>query len=253
MILIMHRKIWNKLSLLYLFNTFTILFISYIKNNSNEVSALDEYLNMEYQPHKDLYIRIDRILVNDVLDSEIEQREIQIIHEEPGNSHRLNNHGESTQICDNLNKNKPKNMYNHIKKLQYGYANKKGLKRLDCYYEMKIFEKMEKLEKCAKKINISRKEVRRKFCNRHVLPIIIILLFLLVIFITIIVIQCINKYKKGQPTQPQVIDDHYIPLLSGTCALYIPLLMSLFSSIVYIMKKVRKYNRLESKEINNNT
>ncbi|VUZ99582.1 Plasmodium exported protein, unknown function [Plasmodium vivax] len=149
------------------------------------------------QPHKDLYIRIDRILANDVLDSEIEQRETQIIHEEHGKSYGSNNNGESTQICDNLNKNKPKNMYNHMKKLKYGYANKKGFKRLDCYYEMKIFEKMEKLEKCAKKKNISRKEIKRKFCNRHVLPIIIILLFLLVIFIGLVVLQCMKKYKNG--------------------------------------------------------
>ncbi|SCA83510.1 Plasmodium exported protein, unknown function, partial [Plasmodium vivax] len=147
------------------------------------------------QSHKELYIRSDRILANDVLDSEIEQREIQIIHEETGKNYGLNNNGESTHIYDNLNKNKPKNMYNHMKKLKNGYANKKGFKRLNCYYEMKIFEKMEKLEKCAKNMNISRKEIKRKFCNRHVLPIIIILLFLLVIFIGLVVITYIRKDK----------------------------------------------------------
>ncbi|VUZ99550.1 Plasmodium exported protein, unknown function [Plasmodium vivax] len=250
MILIMRRKIWNKLSLLYLFNTFTILFISCIRNNSNEVGVLDEYLNMD-QPHKELYTRIERILANDILDSEIEQREPQVIHEETRKGNILNNHGGSTQICDNLNKNKPKNMYNHIKKLQYGYANKKGFKRLDCYYEMKIFEKMEKLEKCAKKMNISKKEIKRKFCNRHVLPIIIILLFLLVIFVGLVVITYIRKDKGESKSYEN--HEPFIPLLTSTCALYIPQLIVLFSSIIYIMKKVGKYSRIKSKEINNNT
>ncbi|KMZ77274.1 hypothetical protein PVIIG_06330, partial [Plasmodium vivax India VII] len=59
------------------------------------------------------------------------------------------------------------------KKYKQRYSKKSGLAKLDCYYEKKVFDKIDNIFKLAQKTKNDKKYFKRKIRNKYIIPFII--------------------------------------------------------------------------------
>ncbi|KMZ96357.1 hypothetical protein PVNG_06336 [Plasmodium vivax North Korean] len=91
-------------------------------------------------------VRNDRLLTDDDAKSEIGQSGTLDNITVPGEKNTLKDITGSSEIHERVKKDTANSMHAYIKKLERAYPNKKGLKRLDCLYEKKLFNEMYKLD-----------------------------------------------------------------------------------------------------------
>ncbi|EDL42709.1 variable surface protein Vir35-like [Plasmodium vivax] len=125
------------------------------------------YLNINYLKGNTLKVRNDRLLTNDDPQCEIKQSRIKENLKEPETKNKLKDITESSDIYEKANKNTSNSMHAYIKKLERGYPNKKGLKRLDCYYEKKLFDEMYKLDKISGHMKSKNSYIKKVIWKRY--------------------------------------------------------------------------------------
>ncbi|KMZ76587.1 hypothetical protein PVIIG_06489 [Plasmodium vivax India VII] len=58
-------------------------------------------------------------------------------------------------------------MESYLNSYKSRYSKKSGLKKMDCYYEKKLFSKMDKIEKIAKEKNFSKSRIRKIIYKKY--------------------------------------------------------------------------------------
>ncbi|KNA01691.1 hypothetical protein PVNG_04717 [Plasmodium vivax North Korean] len=208
---------------------------------------------MNYLKSNTWKVRNDRLLTNDDTHSEIEQSSVREYIKEPEEKNKLTDISESSEIHEKENKNTLNSMYTYIKKLERGYTNKKGLKRLDCLYEKRLFDEMYKLDKIAGHMKSKNRYIKKIIWKRYGLRFVI---FLLVILFEVGI--CIWYYfgnnsdftkscKTGESSLCKACKFVREIIFPSNYVLYIPLIISFLSFIIYILSKVRKYKRLKKR------
>ncbi|KMZ77128.1 hypothetical protein PVIIG_05338 [Plasmodium vivax India VII] len=149
MLFLNNTRMRNKLYLTFFYNIVSIILLSRISHRGNEISHLNKYLNIKYNDGSTWKLRNNRLLKNDGPKSETGENSKSDNITLPGEQNILKDNTGSPEIYAKINKDTTNSMYAYIKKLEQGYHNKKGLKRLDCLYEKKLFNEMYKLDKIA--------------------------------------------------------------------------------------------------------
>ncbi|KMZ95151.1 hypothetical protein PVMG_06089 [Plasmodium vivax Mauritania I] len=147
-------------------------------------------------------------------------------------------------------------MYNYIKKLEHGYPNKKGLKRLNCLYEKKLFDEMYKLDKIAGQKQSKNSYIKKVIWKRYGLRFVIFSLVLLFGIIVNIVCyfnkttgKCVNLNGNSEGLGTTCKDIETALLVTNGIA-YIPFIIIFITYTIYILSKVRKYKRLKKRHSN---
>ncbi|KMZ81961.1 hypothetical protein PVIIG_03767 [Plasmodium vivax India VII] len=240
----------NKLHLIFFFNIVSITFLSWISYHGNEVGNHNIYLNNNYLNCNTWKLRNDRLLTNDDPKSEIGQSGTSDNITLPGEQNISKDITGSSNIHEKVKKDIANSMNAYIKKLEHGYPNKKGLKRLDCHYEKKLFNEMYKLDKIAGHIKSKNNYFKKVIFKRYGLRFFI---FLIVILFGISMsIMCCFPSGGGKCSQLNPAGNEtgstckYMEsaLLVTNGIVFIPLIIVFISYIIYIMSKVRKYRRL---------
>ncbi|VUZ99549.1 Plasmodium exported protein, unknown function [Plasmodium vivax] len=228
----------NKLNIMFLFNVVSLSFLIWISPSGNHGGNIHKYINMKQSMGNTWNVRNERLLTNDDVDSKIGQsgqRDNLKIPEE----NILKSITESAKIFEQINKDRSNNMYSYRNKLKYGYANKKGLKRLDCQYEKKLFDEMDKLDKISEHMNRKNSYFKKVIWKRY--RFLFMLFVLIMIFgITSSSICCahIGENNNNQKHLESCV-------FSLNAIFYTPLIIAFISFIIYIFRKVRKYKRLK--------
>ncbi|KMZ90586.1 hypothetical protein PVMG_05733 [Plasmodium vivax Mauritania I] len=151
------------------------------------------------------------------------------------------------------------------------YSQKKGLSKLDCYYEKKIFDKFQNICELAKKANYDKKRCKKLFFKKYGIGLILFILLPLLGFIFPILfwseedkpalINFCTEEKHAQSSSRRTHDhtcNCYPLLISEKALLVIDRFNTVFFAIIaiinaaiiiHVLIKVLKYERLNSKKV----
>ncbi|SCA83801.1 Plasmodium exported protein, unknown function, partial [Plasmodium vivax] len=90
-------------------------------------------------------------------------------------NHRLVNKRDNNTY-EQLKRAKPNNMEAYLNSFKYRHSKKKGLKKLDCYYEKKLFSSLDKIEKLAKHKNFNHRQIKKMLFKKYGFALIILCL-----------------------------------------------------------------------------
>ncbi|KMZ96069.1 hypothetical protein PVNG_06388 [Plasmodium vivax North Korean] len=156
-------------------------------------------------------------------------------------SNELMNESDDTSIYRRLKRSSSNHMYSYRKNFKNTYTKKKGLERLDCYCEKKIFNNIDKIYKLAESGKYNKKTFKNIIIKKYGYKIILSSLFLLLGLIVPIL------SKAGVDVKcPGVSNDlkDIIPFINS--AFFIPYLTIFILTLLYIFIKVVKYEKLKS-------
>ncbi|KMZ96052.1 hypothetical protein PVNG_05941 [Plasmodium vivax North Korean] len=156
-------------------------------------------------------------------------------------SNELENESEETSIFRRLKKNNSNYMYSYRKNFKNTYEKKKGLEKLDCYCEKKIFNNIDKIYKLAGNGNYDKKTFKNIIIKKYGYKIIFFSLFSLLGLIVPILVWA----KVGViPSKLKSTLDNLIPDVNY--AFFIPYCTIFLLTIFYIFIKVVKYEKLKA-------
>ncbi|KMZ83294.1 hypothetical protein PVBG_06063 [Plasmodium vivax Brazil I] len=122
---------------------------------------------MNYFKGNNWNVRNDRLITNDVPMSDIGQSEPTHNLTLLGEKNTLKDISGLSEIHEKIKKYTSNSMYTYIKNLEYGYPNKKGLKRLYFLYQKKLLNEMYKLDKIAGHMKSKISYFKKVILKRH--------------------------------------------------------------------------------------
>ncbi|KMZ82973.1 hypothetical protein PVIIG_05268 [Plasmodium vivax India VII] len=117
----------NKLHLTFFLNIVSIIFLTWISHHGKNLGNHNIYLCMNSFNGNTWKVRNDRLLKNDDAKSEIGQSDPSNNITLPGEKNNLKDITGSSVIHEKVKMDTANSMHAYIKKLERGYANKKGL------------------------------------------------------------------------------------------------------------------------------
>ncbi|KMZ95178.1 hypothetical protein PVMG_05096 [Plasmodium vivax Mauritania I] len=236
----------------------TFIILSWIYPYYNNQNAISKSLENGCELNISLDVRTHRSLAKSKQENEL------------GNirpNHKTSNYGGNNKLSyinDNNNNNnnsyesikrgRTNHMEAYLKNYNSKYTKEKGIKKLDCYYEKKLFKLLHKISKLAEQKNISKGRIKRIIFTRYgSLLFIISLIPLLALAIPVdkwkvhSIEKCEAKqngasYKidHGKCTDTLIEDNSYRLVFISISTIIILLF------IIYIFIKIMKYNRIKS-------
>ncbi|SCA83729.1 Plasmodium exported protein, unknown function, partial [Plasmodium vivax] len=205
------------------------------------------------------------------------QREFENTRNRKGLADNIVCKGKTKYISENISRFSHKNdkgLNNfdvYMKNYNRRYSQKKGLSKLDCYYEKKIFDKFQNICELAKKANYDKKRCKKLFFKKYGIGLILFILLPLLGFIFPILfwseedkpalINFCTEEKHAQSSSRRTHDhtcNCYPLLISEKALLVIDRFNTVFFAIIaiinaaiiiYVLIKVLKYERLNSKKV----
>ncbi|KMZ98997.1 hypothetical protein PVNG_03836 [Plasmodium vivax North Korean] len=177
------------------------------------------------------------------------------------------NYDEYLSIYRNMKNRDSKKLKLYKTAYKHRYSKKKGLSKLDCFYEKKIFDKIDDIGKLAEKLQNNKKLLKKKFYNKFGIRFI---LFSLVPFFGLIIplvhygyfvpnFKCYSdcsdsSHNTSSDGSHNNEDYPKVPINEGTwdaiyivnSVLYCVTAFIVLSTIIYIFIKFIKYQRLKA-------
>ncbi|KMZ87900.1 hypothetical protein PVBG_06235 [Plasmodium vivax Brazil I] len=237
----------------------TFIILSWIYPYYNNQNAISKSLENGCELNISLDVRTHRSLAKSKQENEL------------GNirpNHKTSNYGENHKVLyinDNKNNNntyekvkrvRPNHMETYLKSYNSRYTKEKGIKKLDCYCEKKIFKSMYKISKLAEQKNISKSRIKRIIFTKYGFLFFIISSLPLLAFAiprydgTMHSLVKCKAQKKSQGEECKIVHEgcEYADIVDNSYRfIYIffsTIIILLF--IIYIFIKIMKYNRIKS-------
>ncbi|VVA00256.1 Plasmodium exported protein, unknown function [Plasmodium vivax] len=197
----------------------------------------------------------NRLLAKHRHESELQRIGLQNKANDKAYKHKLSNGNESSNIYGHLKQNKLNNVDTYLKSYKSRYAKKKGLKKLDCYYEKKLFSTINKLEKHMEKNNLSKNRIKGVLFKKYGLPFILLSLLPALLY-AVPYRQITNRYKIKAPNGVKVQGNgkNYTGLRAKIttddkilhCILLYISITIIISLTIYTYIKILKYQRIKA-------
>ncbi|KMZ83298.1 hypothetical protein PVBG_06145 [Plasmodium vivax Brazil I] len=213
--------------------------------------------SLEYRSRIDTCLgrNTNRLLAKHRDESELQRIRLQNKANNNAHKYKLANGNESNNTYEHLKHDNLNNVDIYLRSYKSRYSKKKGLKKIDCYYEKKLFSTINKLEKHKGKNNSSKNRIKRVLLTKYGLPYII--LSLLPILLLVVPLREIPSKVKYTPSgsfslkkdnaivkTPFInfnIDDTTLP-----CILFYISITIFFSLAIYTYIKILKYQRIKA-------
>ncbi|SCA81991.1 Plasmodium exported protein, unknown function, partial [Plasmodium vivax] len=174
------------------------------------------------------------------------------------------NRRENNNTHEKIKQNDPNNVEAYLKCYKERYAKKKGLKKLDCYYEKKLFKSIEKVKKLAEEKNFSMKKIKKIVYKKYGLPLILLsLLSLFGLIIPIMFYKTLHLDETGATCEQLFTKDindkttfwgyshdncdlFPIEYISFNYLFFTTLGLLILSFLIYMYIKMSKYKRIEA-------
>ncbi|KMZ85551.1 hypothetical protein PVBG_06311 [Plasmodium vivax Brazil I] len=202
------------------------------------------------------------------------QRELEDTRNRQKLADNIVNKGETKYIADNISRRSHKNekiLSNfdvYMKNYNRRYSQKKGLSKLDCYYEKKVFDKFQHICEFAKKANYDKKRCKKLFYRKYGIGLILFSFLPVLGFIfpilfwsekageALINFCTTERHEQATPGTPHGDSCKYTPLLIPEEAfvafdylnlVFFSILAIIYAAIIiYVFFKAMKYERLKA-------
>ncbi|KMZ99008.1 hypothetical protein PVNG_03847 [Plasmodium vivax North Korean] len=134
---------------------FTFTFLIWIYLNCNDLGKFPKSLENEFREDKKLNLIFKRLLAKHDLQSELQHGYLR---------EKLS---DNVSIYGQIKKKKPDNFEAYINDYKRRYRKKKGLFKLDCYCEKKIFDKILYVKELSEKVHYDRKRFKNIFLKKY--------------------------------------------------------------------------------------
>ncbi|CAI7718656.1 Plasmodium exported protein, unknown function [Plasmodium vivax] len=208
---------------------------------------------------KDLYDRSNlsgtsgiithRIMSNDVLESKSNLAGLSVSSSKYRDNKKLKNAKEHASIYANLERNYSNNLEKYRKDLRKRYSKKKGISKLDCYCEQKIFNKIDKIYEAAKNVNNDRNSINEIINQKYGLKFVLLCLYPL----TGLILPLLSFLQDDQGCseykfEKTILGKTGLPHDAATSisAILIISCFMVLSVIIYIIIKFIKYEKLKA-------
>ncbi|KMZ88907.1 hypothetical protein PVBG_05836 [Plasmodium vivax Brazil I] len=150
---------------------------------------------------------------------------------------------------------RPNHVEAYLKRYNSRYTKEKGIMKLDCYYEKKLFKSLNKISKLSEQNNISKSRIKRIIFTKYGLLLFIISLLPLIalaipadVWKPHLELKCKAENGTGQTYKvvhteckyTEIVDNSYRFIYIFTSTIIVLLL------IIYIYIKIKKYMRIKS-------
>ncbi|CAG9474526.1 unnamed protein product [Plasmodium vivax] len=216
--------------------------LSWIVTFFNDTCYTSENMKSGHKLDGRYEIGVHRLLSKTELDVVLEPNYIKEDISHNYESNELENNSEDASIYRSLNRKSSNYMYSYRKNFKNTYAKKKGLKKLDCYCENKIFKNIDKIHKLSKNGNYDKKTFKNIIIKKYGYKIIFSTLFsLLGLIVPILVWAKVTVYlpKNLKDSLKELIPDLNYAFFIPYCSIFI-------LTILYIFFKVVKYEKLKA-------
>ncbi|SCO75058.1 Plasmodium exported protein, unknown function [Plasmodium vivax] len=261
----------GKMKYIFLFNKIIFISLIWICVINNDLFNFDKLLEMKCIQDKTLNISFNRQLAKTAT-----QRELDDTRNRQKLADNIVNKGETKYIADNMSKPSHKNEKKlcnfdvHMKNYNRRRSQKKGLSKLDCYYEKKVFDKFQNICEFAKKAKYDKKRCKKLFYKKYGIGLILFTLLPLLGFIFPILFWDINggealinfcTEERHKQTNPQSTHDgsckYYLLNISEgafeaidhlNIAFFFIIALIVSTIIFYVLFKAIKYERLNAEK-----
>ncbi|CAI7721802.1 Plasmodium exported protein, unknown function [Plasmodium vivax] len=241
-----------KLVVLLKFLTFMLL----IWNPKNDVCGLGKALEMKFKHGRSSNTSFNRLLAKHEYKEELEDLnsgENLVDYETPLN---INNEEDVTSTYAYLKKRRPINLFSYKRNYERRYSRKKGLAKLECYCEKKIFDKIDDINKLSEKLHNDKKRLKKEILKKQCKGIIILTSILVIVTILNILFtseyalirSCGSTHENTEcngnvffHTKKEIYHSFEIP----NFILFLLLSIIHISVVIYTFMKLVKYKRLK--------
>ncbi|SCA83509.1 Protein of unknown function, putative, partial [Plasmodium vivax] len=224
-------------------------------------------LKIKHEHDNILNINFNRLLVGGKIQTELRSTNVRQKLSDGGSYKKIIKLPDDISTFSGLEKEESNNIDIYMKKYKERYTKKKGLSKLDCYWEKKLFDKICYIDNLAKKMKNNKKSFKKKIINKYGYTFIIISLvpFILGIFpminneyISLLPKICFrdcgldHKTQSGEQKTHEYFGYKELPINMTVWNIItylnsVILWLSIFfvlSLVIYIFLKVIKYERL---------
>ncbi|KMZ88824.1 hypothetical protein PVBG_05620 [Plasmodium vivax Brazil I] len=238
----------------------TFLILSWIYQCTKHENELSSSLENGNKVNISVDIRTHRLLAKHEYQNEMPTRGLQNKVSYNKDNYKLEKGTRNNNTFQQLKQSGTNYVDDYLKSYKKRYSKKRGLKKLDCYYEKVLFGSFNKLKKHVEHKNSSKSKILSIICSKYGLPLILLsLLPLIALKIPEVLIKKVHgddfskcKYTNtGSPNEfkaqklshdicPKVdIKDPYLKYIYVFILIFIT-----FALIIYTYIKILKYNRI---------
>ncbi|KMZ82427.1 hypothetical protein PVIIG_06129 [Plasmodium vivax India VII] len=181
----------KKLKLGFIIKLITFIHFIWIHYDYNNVNNISKYLINECNIVKTSSILFHRVLAKRMAKREFHQAELRKKLSNYPESLKIDNLEEDISTYTQLKRRGLNNFDLYMKLYKHRYDKKKGLAKIDCYFEKKVFDLIENIGKLAKKYKNNKKSFKKGFYKKYGIRLI---LFSLIPFIGLISPLLFNEY-----------------------------------------------------------
>ncbi|SCA60172.1 Plasmodium exported protein, unknown function [Plasmodium vivax] len=167
MVLLVNNDLGKNVNFRFLRKKFTFLFLAWTFITYNDVVSFPKSLEKIQEQDKALNIKYNRLLARDKLQRELEYTNMRQKLSDGRRYKKEINFPGDVSIYSQVKKNEPNNFDVYMKNYNKRYMKKKGLSKLDCYCENKVFSKFCHIRDIAEKMNYDKKRSKRCFLKKH--------------------------------------------------------------------------------------
>ncbi|KMZ77091.1 hypothetical protein PVIIG_06328 [Plasmodium vivax India VII] len=249
MSILKYIHIKENLELCFFLNILTIIILMWIYHPHDDVFTYGSIIENKNKSGSSLKICFNRHLAEYEVENKLDRRELY-----KNSSYNFENNGIGN--CDDYVSIYGSMKYRDSKKLKlyktgymHRYSKKKGLSKLDCYYEKKVFDAMDTINDLEKTWQGDKKSFNKKILKKYgfcfIIPSICVLPGLI---IEILYILKLIHIKSSCPSGKGPHDT--CQTIADTIAILNTLVFSLLSilvisGIIYVLIKIVKYERLK--------
>ncbi|VUZ99532.1 Plasmodium exported protein, unknown function [Plasmodium vivax] len=149
-----------------LFNIFMLIFLTWILHINNDACTTNGSLEKKYKIDRNFNICLNRLLAKHDIQKEFKQARLKGNISDDRNYNKLKDNLVITSSYGNLKRKDICDLDKYKKCYKNRYSKKKGLAKLDCYYEKKVFDKIDKIYELSSKMKNDKKAFKKKIFNK---------------------------------------------------------------------------------------
>ncbi|VVA00183.1 Plasmodium exported protein, unknown function [Plasmodium vivax] len=161
----------------------TFIILTWIHKYHNDENIIIKSLENRGKLDISLDIRTHRLLAKHDYKNEFPSKRLQNEVSYNRDNYKLEKGKGNNNAFEQLKQGRSNHVDDYLKCYKNRYSKKKGLSKLDCYYEKLLFNSFNKMDKYKQQKNISIGKIKRIICTKYGLPLFLLALFPLLSFI----------------------------------------------------------------------
>ncbi|VUZ99562.1 Plasmodium exported protein, unknown function [Plasmodium vivax] len=229
--------------LVFFLNIFTIIILMLIYHPNDDIYTYGITIENKNKSESTLNIRFKRYLAEYEGETEIDKTGLN-----KNSPYYLENNGKSNydeylSIYENMKNRDSIKLKLYKTGYKHRYSKKKGLSKLDCYCEGKIFNRIDEIKKLEKIMTTNKNNLKKLLYKKYGLKIIISFLFPIIGLI----VSALSLGKEGQ-YKDSILEQNTVPeeAAVSVCSLITIASFALLLVIIYILIKIIKYQKLKA-------